>query len=88
MSRPVVGTRKVPVNATIDPRLLADVDARARALKLPRSQVIREALRLWLDTQRQEAEIDRRLARLAQQRLDDGADDWASHESVRARAGR
>jgi metal-responsive CopG/Arc/MetJ family transcriptional regulator len=87
MPRPVLGARKIPVNATIDPRLLADVDARAKALEVPRSEVIREALRLWLETQQQEAEVDRRLATLAQERLADSADDWVSHEAVKARTG-
>jgi len=87
MPRPVLGARKVPVNTTIDPRLLADVDARAAELELPRSAIIGEALRLWLDTQRQEAEVDRRLARLAEQRLADEADGWVDHDAVKARGG-
>lgn len=87
MPRPVLGARKVPVNTTIDSRLLADVDARAKALEMPRSEIIREALRLWLDTQQQEAEVDRRLAQLAEKRMADRADDWVSHDAVKTQAG-
>jgi metal-responsive CopG/Arc/MetJ family transcriptional regulator len=87
MPRPVLGARKVPVNTTMDPRLLADVDARAAELEMPRSEVIRQALRLWLDTQRQEAEVDRRIAALAQQRMADDADGWVPHEAVKAKVG-
>ena len=87
MPRHAVGARKVPVNTTIDPRLLADVDARATELELPRSAVIRDALRLWLETQRQEREVDQRLAELAEQRLADDADGWVTHDAVKARAG-
>lgn len=42
-----------PVNATIPPDLLAEVDAWIEAQPIPpkRSQVIVAALRLWLDAQ-------------------------------------
>lgn len=86
MPRRVLGARKVPVNTTLDPRLLADVDARAKALELPRSTVIGEALRLWLDMQRQEAEVDRQLAELAEGRMADETDGWVSHDAVKSRA--
>lgn len=87
MARPAIGGRKVPITLTMDPRLLADVDARAAELEQTRSEIIREALRLWLDTQRQEAEVDRQMTRLAERRLADEADEWVSHDEVKARAG-
>lgn len=85
MPRSVLGARKIPVNTTLDPRLLAEVDARAKALELPRSALISQALRLWLDMQKQEEEVDRRLAELAEARLADKTDGWVSHDTVKAR---
>lgn len=85
MPRRLLGARKVPINTTIDERLLADVDARAQELEMPRSEIIRDALRLWLQMHQQEAEVDRRLARLAEERLADEADGWVSHDAVKAR---
>lgn len=78
--------RKVAVNTTIDRPLLAEVDEYAREQERPRSEIIREALQLWVDTQRQEAEVDRRLAEVAEQRMADD-DEWLSHDEVKARAG-
>lgn len=86
MPRPVRGARKVPVNTMIDPRLLAEVDECARELERPRSEIIREALRLWLDTRLQEEEVDRRLAQLAEERLAQD-EEWLPHADVKARAG-
>lgn len=86
MPRSVLGARKVPVNMTLDPRLLAEVDDKAKALELPRSTVITEALRLWLEMQTQETEIDRHLGQISQERLTDEADGWVSHDTVKAQA--
>lgn len=38
--------------------------------------VITQALRRWLDMQKQEKEVDRRLTRLAESRLADETDGW------------
>lgn len=47
--------------------------------------VITQALRRWLDMQKQEKEADRRLTRLAEARLADETDGWVSHATVKAR---
>lgn len=87
MPRPVLGARKVAINTTIDPRLLAEVDARARQLERTRSEIIREALRMWLEYEEQEAEIDRNLARIAEERMADPNDRVISHEEAMKRLG-
>jgi len=76
--------RRAAVNTTTDRPLLAEVDEYAREQERSRSEIIREALRLWADTQRQEAEVYRRLAEVAAQRLADD-DEWLSHNEVKAR---
>ena len=86
MPRSVLGARKVPVNMTLDPRLLAEVDNKAKVLELPRSTIISEALRLWLEMQAQETEIDRHLGEISQERLVDEADGWVRHDTVKAEA--
>ena len=87
MPRPVIGARKVAINTTIDPRLLAEVDARAQQLERTRSEIIREALRMWLEYEAQEEEIDRNLARIAEERMADPNDGWVSHEEMKRRLG-
>jgi predicted transcriptional regulator len=87
MGRPTTAPNKIIVNLSLDPRQLKSVDRLAKKRDISRSEATREAYALWLEWQRQEAEIDRNLAREAAERLADPTDTAVPYEEARARLG-
>lgn len=87
MARPLVGQPKQHVTLTLDPQQLKDVDRAAKKLKVSRSEATREAYALWLEWLRQEAEIDRNLAKICEEREADPDAEVVPYEEARARLG-
>jgi predicted transcriptional regulator len=85
MARPLVGQPKRHVTLTLDPKQLKDVDRLAKKLRISRSEATREAYALWLEWQRQEAEIDRNLAKICAERDADPDAEVVPYEEARAR---
>lgn len=79
-------TPKVVVRVRVARDVLAAMDACSEKAGCSRSEIVQDAVSLWLDTQEDEFAVDCGLAAVAEARLADG-DEWLAHEAVRDRAG-